>query len=238
MIKIEDVEVFGFRKAIMGMRNPYDSWEKSDSMWDPHCALDAGYQQCGNCPWENIECELAYYRIGTDDMELAKKLIRGGTEHRKFLRMIHVQADITAPLYWWKQADTYKVGTVSNSCSTMHTITRRQAFAADDFSIAELPFPAGWTDSLLDVLNAVLGTYKEEGWTKEEKKQIWNYLISILPSGFNQKRTLDLNYETLMTMYNQRRNHKLGEWHEFCNWIESLPYMSEFCGISKETTHE
>ena len=160
------------------------------------------------------------------DLHLAKKLISAGTEHRKFLRMIHVTADITAPLFWWKEYDTYKVGTTANSCSTMHTLTDRP-FIAGDFSFEDwLPEEA---EEEVARLNARLDAYLSTPYsTPREKQRVWRVLISALPSGFMQKRTVDLNYETLLTIHRQRKGHKLTEWHTFCQWVESLPNMTDF----------
>lgn len=193
MLEITNTEVYGIKGAIRGMRNPYDSWEKSDSTEST---------------------------IGLTDLELCKKLIKGGTEHRKFLRMIHVQADIKGPLYFWKQMDTYKVGTVANSCSTMHTIAKRE-FTLDDFST-----DGGYSYTMgifINHLNEI-----RESYLNTHSKREWRALIQLLPEGYNQKRTIDMNYETLMTIYKQRKNHKLTEWHELAEWIETLPYMEEF----------
>ena len=196
-MKISNAEVFGFKGAIRGMRNPYSSWDKSDS----HDEV-----------------------IGPNDFELCKKLIKAGSDHRKFLRMIHVQVDVKAPLYWWKEADTYKVGTVANSCSTMHTITSKK-FGFEDFEM-------GYRDDMLGDIIFDLNTLRKACLEKSEKK-VWYEIIKLLPSSYLQLRTLDLNYETLMRMYFARKNHKLTEWHTFCNWIENLPYMKEFLGACR-----
>ena len=154
------------------------------------------------------------------DLHLAKKLISAGTEHRKFLRMIHVTADITAPLFWWKEYDTYKVGTTANSCSTMHTLTKR-AFTEEDFSFEDLyPVEADGVIAKLEDLRVHYSVTKDP--------RAWRRLIAILPSGYNQMRTVDLNYETLLAIHRQRKGHKLTEWHVFCDWIESLPMMGVF----------
>ena len=248
MIKIEDVEVMGIRKAIQGMRNAMNSWDKSDS----------GFYQC-NCPsvrttWcsececrigDCSKCYMSKYEIGDTDMDLAKRLIKAGSSDRKFLRMIHVQADVAAPLYWWKEYDTYKVGTVANSCSTMHTIHKKE-FTLDDFSHehfwdktnevhGSIPGYLGKNSSdylkdLLRYLNFIRTKFIE---TKD--KSYWWQIIQLLPSSFNQMRTIDLNYETLFSIYHQRKGHKLDEWREFCKWIETLPYMKEFLGLGEQT---
>ena len=196
-MKISNAEVFGFKGAIRGMRNPYNSWDKSDS----HDEV-----------------------IGPNDLELCKKLIKAGSDHRKFLRMIHVQVDVKAPLYWWKETDTYKIGTVANSCSTMHTITAKK-FGFEDFEM-------GYRDDMLGDIIFDLNTLRKKCLEKSEEK-VWYEIIKLLPSSYLQLRTLDLNYETLMRMYFARKNHRLTEWHTFCVWIETLPYMEEFLRASK-----
>ena len=199
MLTIPRSNVWGFQYAILGMRNPLNSWQKSDS-------------------------DFSRDVIGEKDMELCKKLIASGSEHRKFLRMIHVQVDVNAPLYWWKEYDTYKVGTVANSCSTMHTI-HKYAFSSWMFSSEHLESEESKElfEKTIDTLNLLRVKYLN---TKD--KETWYEMIQLLPSSFMQIRTLDLNYETLITMYNQRKNHKLHEWYIFCSWIETLPYMKEF----------
>lgn len=200
MIKIECVDIFGWEATVRGMRNPMNSWGKSDSFWSD-----------------------GFYIIGPDDLGLATKLANAGHDHGKFLRMLHVQTDITAPLYWWKQADTYKVGVTTNSCSTMHKIHAKE-FTLDDFSCERLyadvidsPFKA-----IVDYLNFFRGLYLQH-----EDKEDWWQMIQLLPSSYNQKRTWDGNYAVLRAMYHARKNHKLDEWQEFCRWIESLPYAKE-----------
>lgn len=200
MIKIECVDLFGWEATVRGMRNPMNSWGKSDSFWSD-----------------------GFYIIGPDDLELAKKLANAGHDHGKFLRMLHVQMDITAPLYWWKQADTYKVGTVTNSTSTMHKIHAKE-FTLDDFSCEHLYDDV--TDSpfktIVDCLNFFRGLYLQH-----EDKEDWWQMIQLLPSSYNQKRTWDGNYAVLRAMYHSRKNHKLDEWREFCKWIKNLPYAKE-----------
>lgn len=198
MIKIEDVDISGIKNAIKGMRNPYDSWDKSDS---------------------NIEA------LGEADLSLALRLAKAGTEHRKYLRMIHVQVDVTAPFYWWKEFDTYKIGTVSNSCSTMHTL-HKKPLTIEDFSFDNADdIPENIMNNVINNLNS----YREK-FIETKNKVYWRYLIQMLPMSYNQKRTIDLNYEVLLTIYKQRKGHKLTEWHEFRDWIETLPYMKEFIG--------
>ena len=228
MIKIEDVEVVGIRKAIKGMRNAMNSWEKRDSS-----LLFCHEIICALCPYESldsIECDnKSHFIIGEADMKLCKNLIKAGSPDRKFLRMIHVQADVTAPLYWWKEFSTYKVGTTTNSCSTMHTIHKKE-FTIDDFSNEHL-MTGGieCLEHLCKDLNLCRNYFLE---TKD--KAYWWQMIQLLPSSFNQMRTIDLNYETLFSIYHQRKGHKLDEWREFCKWIETLPYMKEFLGLDKQ----
>ena len=215
MIKIEDVEVMGMRKAIKGMRNAMNSWDKSDSGY----AVDE----------KPDGVQFSYFKIGEKDMKLCKNLIKAGSPDRKFLRMIHVQADVTAPLYWWKEYDTYKVGTVANSCSTMHTIHKRD-LTLDDFSYEHL-IPVA-----LDCLNETIKTINtaRQFVVEMKLKEDWWQMIQLLPSSFNQMRTIDLNYENLLSIYRQRKGHKLDEWREFCKWIETLPYMKEFLGLGEQ----
>ena len=228
MIKIEDVEVMGIRKAIKGMRNAMNSWEKRDSS-----LLFCHEIICALCPYESldsIECDNeSHFIIGEADMKLCKNLIKAGSPDRKFLRMIHVQADVTAPLYWWKEYDTYKVGTVANSCSTMHTIHKRD-LTLDDFSYEHL-IPVA-----LDCLNETIKTINtaRQFVVDMKLKEDWWQMIQLLPSSFNQMRTIDLNYENLLSIYRQRKGHKLDEWREFCKWIETLPYMKEFLGLGEQ----
>lgn len=196
MITIENVEVTGFNAAFRGMRNPMNSWDKSDS-WN----LTSGYQ------------------LGEADKALALKLVRGGSVHAKFRRMINVTVDVTAPLYWWKEADTYKVGTVRNSCSTMHKIHAKE-FELDDFSCEHLV--QGWEDCLdtiIEWLNEARKAYLETS-----DKKYWWQMIQLLPSSYNQRATVQLNYEVLANIYRWRKDHKLDEWRDFCKWIETLPY--------------
>lgn len=222
MINIEDVEVMGFRKAIKGMRNALNSWDKSDS--NIASCLEP-ITRCEKCPYHFVVCnESEFFFIGDKDMDLAKRLIKAGSTDRKFMRMIHVQADVTAPLYWWKEYDTYKVGTTANSCSTMHTIHKRD-FTIDDFSHDRLDddIVYNYMKPIIEGLNLFRTQYNNS-----KDKKYWNQIIQLLPSSFNQMRTIDLSYETLFSIYHQRKNHKLDEWHTFCDWIITLPYMKEF----------
>lgn len=230
MIKIEDTEVMGFRKAIKGMRNAMNSWDKSDSGFFQCGCPDVGTTWCGeyghHCHTGDCKtCPMRGYDMGKADMDLAKRLIKAGSPDRKFMRMIHVQADVTAPFYWWKEYDTYKVGTTANSCSTMHTIHKRD-LTIDDFSHEHL-IPVS-----LDCLNETIKTINtaRQYFIDMKLKEDWWQIIQLLPSSFNQMRTIDLDYETLFSIYHQRKNHKLDEWHTFCNWILTLPYMREFIG--------
>lgn len=221
MIKIENVSVNNWEPAIRGMRNPLNSWDKSDSA------------TCDNTPCEEClagkGCDFFNedeFVAGENDLALMKKLVKAGTDHRKFMRFITVTCDITAPLYWWKEADTYKVGTVANSCSTMHTLPKKE-FTLDDFSNEHLfddeSHMAIFKSSLWRTI-ADLNTARDLFLETKDKKYWWQ-IIQLLPSSYNQRRTLMLNYEVLMNMYHARKNHKLDEWRTFCGWVESLPYM-------------
>lgn len=215
MLKIENVEVMGWEHAIRGMRNPKNSWEKSDSGWEPQ--------------FDTVQGPVAgEFIIGPNDYTLMKNLQNAGTDHRKFMRMITVYLDITAPLYWWKEFDTYKVGTVANSCSTMHKIHAKE-FTLEDFSCEKLYDPLGDLRPIVDRLNVYRERYLE---TKD--KNDWWQMIQLLPSSYNQKRTVMLNYEVLANIYKSRRNHKLDEWHTLCDWIEELPYSELITGNEKE----
>ena len=235
MIKIENVETFGWETAIRGMRNPMNSWDKSDSefnvttYWDDECTME----------YEHYDVI-----IGNNDLKLMKKLSRAGNDHGKFLRMINVTMDIVAPLYWWKEFDTYKVGTVANSCSTMHKIQAKE-FTLDDFShehLLDLGALCSSTSSLkllISKLNFWRNRHNESDEERTKyfnyngypsvptKKECWWQMIQLLPSSYNQRRTVQLNYAVLKNMYHSRKNHKLDEWLEFCKWVESLPYSHE-----------
>ena len=227
MIKIENTEIVGWEAAIRGMRNPLNSWEKSDSKW-----YSIGIPT-SNPAAINDKYLSQKYCIGDNDLDLMTRLRNAGTDHRKFMRMITVYVDITAPLYWWKEFDTYKVGTVANSCSTMHKIHAKE-FTLDDFSCEHLidhyedtsmnlnysyMYPKAVMQDVINILNHYRRWYLE---TKDKK--YWWQLIQLLPSSYNQRRTVMLNYEVLANIYKSRRNHKLDEWHVFCEWIENLPY--------------
>ena len=203
MIKFEHTEVCGWEPAIRGMRNPLNSWAKSDSKFT------------------GVE-GFTFYDIGDNDLDLMKRLRNAGTDHRKFMRMLTVYVDITAPLYWWKEFDTYKVGTVANSCSTMHKIHAKE-FTLDDFSHEHLLLKEA-----KDLLRGTVGflNYCRDKFLDTRDKEWWWQMIQLLPSSYNQKRTVMLNYEVLANMYKSRKNHKLDEWHELCRWIERLPYQA------------
>ena len=214
MLKVENVEVLGWEHAIRGMRTPKNSWAKSDS--GPECPY--GKEKCCG------ECQQNFC-IGPNDKQLMMALRNAGTDHRKFMRMITVYLDIAAPLYWWKEFDTYKVGTVANSCSTMHKITDKP-FELDDFSHEHLGFQS--VRVLKDTIK-VMNDFREE-FIKDHEKENWWQLIQLLPSSYNQKRTVMLNYEVLANIYKSRQHHKLDEWHTLCDRIESLPYSALITG--------
>ncbi len=261
MIKLEKTEVVGWKAAIRGMRNPMNSWDKSDSH---SCGT------CGDCDicvdYDSCPYGYDYLKtiIGPNDHELMMKLRKAGTDHRKFMRMIEVYVDITAPLYWWKEFDTYKVGTVANSCSTMHKIHTKE-FTLDDFSCEKLAwdeddvvYRAGLGEELnyvthyhylnalkhtIDALNSARVHYLQvesmikngalpEESLSDRKRFYWDQMIQLLPSSYNQKRTVMLNYEVLANIYKSRKNHKLDEWRELCKWIEELPYSELIVGES------
>ena len=217
MIKIENVQTYGWEAAIRGMRNPMNSWDKSDSYW--------GLWEDESPINPNDE---PFFFVGENDLALMKKLANAGSDHGKFLRMITVTFDITAPLYWWKEFDTYKVGTVANSCSTMHKI-HDKPLTMDDFSHEHL------TDVSLDVLNYIIKNLNNcrELFLMSKDKLWWWQLIQLLPSSYNQRRTVQLNYAVLKNMYHARRNHKLDEWRTFCEWIETLPYYELSIGSAR-----
>lgn len=223
MIKIENAKTYGWEEAIRGMRNPMNSWDKSDSDWV--------------APWA-IRFLPTIYVVGPKDLDLMTRLRNAGTDHRKFMRMITVYLDITAPLYWWKEFDTYKVGTVANSCSTMHKIADKE-FTFEDFSHEKLInsacmeiqeqhirlSPIQTLATTIECLNSYRDLYLQ---TKDKK--YWWQMIQLLPSSYNQRRTVMLNYEVLANIYKSRKNHKLDEWHTLCDWIESLPYSELITG--------
>lgn len=213
MIKVENIDISGIEAAVRGMRNPLNSWDKADSSFDP---------------------ETHTFTVGPNDLDLMKRLYKAGTEHRKYLRMIHVSMDITAPLYWWKEYDTYKVGTVANSCSTMHKIASKE-FIFDDFSTEHLTKPSlDCLSNTIDILNDAREWYlKYDSMSDEDKKHfdtnvtckkdIWWQMIQLLPTSYNQKRTVDFNYENVFTFIRQRSGHKLDEWNAFVDILKNLP---------------
>ena len=214
MIKIEKTEVFGWEAAIRGMRNPMNSWEKSDS----------GYVITNKADYEFGYDPIYELEVGNNDLKLMKNLSSAGSDHGKFLRMINVTMDVTAPLYWWKEFDTYKVGTVANSCSTMHKIHAKE-FTLDDFSTDHLiDFSWNRLADLIEYLNECRKKFLDTN-----DKDWWWQMIQLLPSSYNQKRTVQLNYQVLKAMYFARKEHKLDEWREFCKWCEELPYFKEIC---------
>ena len=241
MIKIENFEVLGWEHAIRGMRNPMNSWEKSDSVF-----IDEDgdwYTITGDSgPFKNVDefsTDGQQVYIGPNDLDLMKRLRNAGTDHRKFMRMITVYLDITAPLYWWKEFDTYKVATVANSCSTMHKIAAKE-FTLDDFSHEHLFHNVNDTEMWLDIdfFNVLDNTIfylnkARELYLDTKDKNYWWQMIQLLPSSYNQKRTVMLNYEVLANIYPMRKNHRLDEWRDFCKWIETLPY-SELITKEKE----
>lgn len=201
MIRIEETQIWGWGAALRGMRNPKNSWSRSDTFYLP---------------------EDDYAEIGQKDMHLMQQLFRAGSEHRKYLRMVHVSMDVTAPLYWWKEYDTYKVGTTANSCSTMHKLTEKE-FSLEDFSTDHLT-----TESLVWMDNTVrnLNYWRDCYLSRDNDKECWWQMIQLLPSSYNQKRTIDFDYETAVRIIQQRSGHKLDEWHVFVKALEELPYMA------------
>ena len=216
MISLEDWEIVGWRHAVRGMRNPMNSWHKSDSKFV--------YSEWDACT--------GVFEIGPNDLDLMKKLCQGGADDRKFMRMIVVYCDILAPLYWWKEFDTYKVGTVANSCSTMHCIHKKE-FTLDDFSCEHL-LDETFTGEVIPMvlLEAAVKCLNESRahYLSTKDKKYWWQMIQLLPTSYNQKRTVMLNYEVLRNMYHARKAHKLDEWHDFCHWIEDLPYSELITG--------
>ena len=227
MLKLENTEVLGWEAAIRGMRNPMNSWEQSDS---GHCHRDL-VRDCMTCVHRDTgysACTAGHFDVGPRDYDLMTRLRNAGTDHRKFMRMIEVYVDITAPLYWWKEFDTYKVGTVANSCSTMHKIADKE-FTLDDFSCEHLE--NSWLAHLKETIRLLNDARDAYHWCNTDaKKEWWWQMIQLLPTSYNQKRTVMLNYEVLANIYKSRKNHKLDEWHTFCDWIESLPYSELITG--------
>ena len=235
MLKIENFEVLGWEHAIRGMRNPMNSWEKSDSNFFD----DSEGHVCNICQGRG---SMSLIEMGPNDHDLMMRLRNAGTDHRKFMRMITVYLDITAPLYWWKEFDTYKVGTVANSCSTMHKIADRE-FTFDDFSheklinsacmeIQEQHIRISPIQALATTIEC-LNSYRDLYLQTKDKKYWWQ-MIQLLPTSYNQKRTVMLNYEALANIYKSRKNHRLDEWHTFCDWISELPYSELITGEEYE----
>ena len=238
MLKIENVVLPSakqWKAIIMGCRNPMNSWSRSDSDYCREYSGREKTRECDTC----TEC----YELGSNDLSLMKKLAKAGTDHRKFMRMITVYLDITGPLYWWKEADTYAIGVVKNSCSTMHKIHAKE-FTLEDFSCEHLSEPAiDILKNTIEGLNQARDLYLgydgfKHKWGDWEKKHYWWQMIQLLPSSYNQKRTVMLNYEVLANIYNGRRNHKLDEWHTFCDWIETLPYSELITGEDTNEKHD
>lgn len=252
MIKIDNVETCGWEAAIRGMRNPKNSWAKSDSHkcpcadWDGDCPMVMN----DNEPAKDCNPDKYHFCVGENDFHLMQVLANSGPDDGKFLRMIHVQLEVTAPLYWWKEADQYKVGTVTDSCSTMHKIAAKE-FTFDDFSHEHLLNMANNDagdalflndannirvdgNDLLGLTINVLNYYRGR-YIKTKDKRYWWQLIQLLPSSYNQRRTWDLNYAVLRNIYHARRNHKLDEWRELCAWIETLPYSELIIGKGEPT---
>lgn len=232
MLKIENTEVTGWEAAIRGMRNPMNSWEKSDSIF----VEDGEYHDiCGNSgPYNGTVTDTeTFFEIGEKDFDLMTRLRNSGTDHRKFMRMITVYLDITAPLYWWKEFDTYKVGTVANSCSTMHKIHEKE-FTLEDFSCEHLIGNAQIYNGYVPtaVLECTIGALNEfrELYLETKNKAYWWQMIQLLPSSYNQKRTVMLNYEVLANIYKSRKGHRLDEWKTMLDWIEELPYAELITG--------
>ena len=219
MINLERTEVLNMDNAIRGMRNPMQSWDKSDSGWD-----------WIEDPSPINPCDESKFIIGPNDMKLAHTLVKGGSDERKFLRQIFVSVDITAPLYWWKEYDTYKVGTVANSTSTMHKI-HAKPFTREDFSCERM------TPAVLSCLDHVITVLEErrQVFVETKDKAAWEDMIQLLPTSFNQMRTCTLNYENLLALHPKRKNHKLQEWRDFCKWAETLPYFREMCLFRQPT---
>ena len=245
MIKIENVETFGWEAAIRGMRNPKNSWAKSDSHkcpcadWDGDCPMVMN----DNEPAKGCDPDKYRFCVGENDFHLMQVLANSGPDDGKFLRMIHVQLDVTAPLYWWKEADQYKVGTVTDSCSTMHKIHAKE-FELDDFShehiINSVSMGAQEIEVRISPMQALLTTIEclnsyRELYLETKDKKYWWQLIQLLPSSYNQRRTWDLNYAVLRNIYHARRNHKLDEWRELCAWIKTLPYSELITGKGEPT---
>lgn len=230
MIKVEHIEVFNFEGAIRGLRNPLNSWSKSDSHncnWE----LSESCDECGKLDADNTgvcNSDRQFCCIGKNDLDLMKRLFKAGTEHRKYLRQIFVSMDITAPLYWWKEFSTYKIGTVENSCSTMHRIAAKE-FEPDDFSHEHLT--DGANDALCELITEL--NLQRDLWNETKEKCYWWGMIQLLPSSYNQRRTVTMNYENVFTIIHQRTGHKLDEWNTFVRVLKTLPYVKDIAGYEE-----
>ena len=228
MIKLKNTDVYGFEAAIRGMRNPWNSWDKSDSVYsDAHNCEECAHKEDFSVCYPNHIYNCFDIIIGENDLTLMKKLVSAGTDHSKFMRMINVTVDITAPMFWWSEYDTYKVGTVRNSCSKMHTI-HIKPFDIDDFTHEGCDkIPAA-----IDTLMYVVGEceHLRKLYNDTEQKKYWRAIIELLPESFNMRATVQLNYAVLRNMYHSRKNHRLDEWRDFCRWVESLPYSELITG--------
>lgn len=241
MIKVENIEIWGFEHAIRGMRNPLNSWDKSDSDWG--CLIDehdnianrehypiGTVTKCNECGWCEPLCDSGHdsrcrYIVGTNDLDLMRRLYKAGTEHRKYARQIFVSMDITAPDYWFKEFSTYKVGTVENSTSTMHKIQSKE-FTLDDFSVEHL---AEGEYGNLEMMKCVITCLNvaRDWYNKTKDKDFWWQMIQMLPMSYNYRRTVTMNYENVFSMIHQRENHKLDEWRDFVEILKTLPYIEE-----------
>lgn len=223
-ITIENIETYGWEAAVRGMRNPMNSWDMSDSNFSDECHNKSSEVKCVDCEYFCGAGRICLPYIGDNDLTLMRKLARAGSDHGKFLRMITVTMDITAPLYWWKEFDTYKVGTVTNSCSTMHKIHTKE-FDANDFSTDHLYLESHYLICrIIERLN-----FCREQYIKTNDKSWWWQMIQLLPSSYNQRRTVQINYAVALNIYNARKNHKLDEWRIFCDEIKKLPYFEKIC---------
>ena len=221
MLRIEHTEVVGWEAAIRGARNPKNSWGRSDSYWTHICDP------------QTLETAHFQFFVGDNDLRLLRNLANAGPDHGKYLRMIQVYCDITGPLYWYKELDTYRMGVEKNSCSTMHTLHERE-ITMDDFSTDRLT--PGAADAMTEIVYEL--NYQREAYLETKNKSHWYSLIQLLPTSFNQRRTYMFSYAALRNIYHARKHHKLTEWHDFCRWVESLPYASELITNQEAITHD
>lgn len=237
MIKIENIDVYGFETAIRGMRNPMNSWDRSDTTFEVDCEHCNSTKECAKGKYTDACCVF----VGKNDLDLMQRLFKGGTEHRKYLRFINVTFDCVAPLYFWKEADTYVIGKCQNSCSTMHKIHAKE-FTLDDFSCEHLignkderdvDEPIGIMNMIVDTLNVA-----REQFLETKDKDFWWQMIQLLPSSYNQRRTIQMNYEVAVNIIRQRKNHKLDEWRIMVDELLKLPYMKEIMGIDRNATED